>query len=101
MVRSSTGVAGHGQAPCKGGRPRPRMLPRPTHRGSSRPQWATPAARAAASRGNSIGRRSSYRRARAVTVYVGATAQRGQEGLRQSFCEKNDPAPSEFGKYQG
>ncbi|RWW51654.1 hypothetical protein BHE74_00041978 [Ensete ventricosum] len=115
-TKPPTGVASHTLATCKeaadcGQGPLQRgdrLWPRPPARGwldaakaspgqlpAASPQGAAPTARAAASKGSGADRRSSYRQASSAAAYVGvaAMAQRGQEGLGQSFCEKDDPTP--------
>ncbi|RWV85410.1 hypothetical protein GW17_00052797 [Ensete ventricosum] len=129
MARPSAGVASHEQAPCRGGRPRPghlqrgdQLWPRPPARGrptmakalykgcgtrkewppATSPQGAVAAARAATGRGSSFDRKSGCRLARAAVACAGATtmAQKGQEGLGQSFCEKDDPTPMNLGNFE-
>ncbi|RWW83515.1 hypothetical protein BHE74_00007976 [Ensete ventricosum] len=89
MARASAGVASHDLANCKGAI-------------AASSQGAAPAARAITSRGNDVGRRSDYRRARTATAYAkaAAAAQRRQEGLGQSFCEKDDPTRLNSGNFE-
>ncbi|RWV77589.1 hypothetical protein GW17_00061556, partial [Ensete ventricosum] len=58
-------------------------------------QGATPTARATASRGSDVDRKSGCRWARAAVACAGVAvaAQTGQEGLGQSFYKKNELAP--------
>ncbi|RRT68856.1 hypothetical protein B296_00017232 [Ensete ventricosum] len=106
MARPSAGVAGHDQAPCRGGQPWPdhlqggdRLWPRPPTKGRSATvmapyKGAMGCSTCSAVPVRAIGCRAPAR-AKAATACVGATTatQRGQDGLRQSFCEKDNPTP--------
>ncbi|RZR99613.1 hypothetical protein BHM03_00029206 [Ensete ventricosum] len=108
------GATGCGQGPLQGGN---WILPRPARRGSSRP-WAQPLAARRPQGRPAVGRPQraiangqptrggcngqGCRRARALVACAGAVAaaQRGQEGLGQSICEKDDRTPLNLGNFE-